>query len=535
MAKFTIAELVAKFTGDTKGLEDSVYNATYSITKFAKGAAVAAGAASAAMGYLSLKTFDVVGANDDLAKSLGISYKALVDLKLVAEESGTTIDRVGASIGIMQKNLIDATAGSGAAYDALSSLGIAVSDIIALSPDQQFGAIAQKIAEIENPTLRNAIAMDVFGKSGKDIVQMFDGYNLKMAEATKFNEEFNISLSQIDVEKLGEAEDAVKRINTAMGGLSNTVAVYAAPAIEGLARAIIDLLSLLPKLDNFMQKFSRAYYNTMKPFLLDHQNYTQVEFPTANTNDIMKRLQERVAKTGIPQSTMSASTASSTETTSIAAPFRHTSSAAEDAVESVTRLNGEILETVDITTDFRNSAADAFSGFITSVGRGENAMESLRSTALNVINDIIQNMFRLSFGGSTSGGGIGSTIASSLFNMIGGGYSPSFTLGKTAPPRKPFATGGVISGAQIFPIGANLGEMGEKGPEAIMPLVRGSGGKLGVASSGGSGKSVTVNNNFALGVQQTVRAEIARMLPDITRASVGAVGDAQNRNVLRGA
>jgi phage-related minor tail protein len=35
--------------------------------------------------------------------------------------------------------------------------------------------------------------------------------------------------------------------------------------------------------------------------------------------------------------------------------------------------------------------------------------------------------------------------------------------------------------------------MGEAGPEAIMPLSRGSDGKLGVRMGGGGGASVTVN------------------------------------------
>ncbi len=44
---------------------------------------------------------------------------------------------------------------------------------------------------------------------------------------------------------------------------------------------------------------------------------------------------------------------------------------------------------------------------------------------------------------------------------------------------KPFAQGGVIRGPTLF------GLAGEAGAEAIMPLARGPGGKLGVRSSGG--------------------------------------------------
>ena len=45
----------------------------------------------------------------------------------------------------------------------------------------------------------------------------------------------------------------------------------------------------------------------------------------------------------------------------------------------------------------------------------------------------------------------------------------------------PFATGGIVSGATLFPMrGGRTGLMGEAGPEAIMPLARGADGRLGL-------------------------------------------------------
>lgn len=58
---------------------------------------------------------------------------------------------------------------------------------------------------------------------------------------------------------------------------------------------------------------------------------------------------------------------------------------------------------------------------------------------------------------------------------------------------KKFASGGVVDSPTMFGYGSGKrGLMGEAGPEAIIPLKRGSDGKLGVASSGGS-SSVVVN------------------------------------------
>ena len=57
----------------------------------------------------------------------------------------------------------------------------------------------------------------------------------------------------------------------------------------------------------------------------------------------------------------------------------------------------------------------------------------------------------------------------------------------------PFAQGGVISSATAFPMRGGTGVMGEAGPEAIMPLARGSDGKLGVRGAGGGATTIVMN------------------------------------------
>jgi phage-related minor tail protein len=59
---------------------------------------------------------------------------------------------------------------------------------------------------------------------------------------------------------------------------------------------------------------------------------------------------------------------------------------------------------------------------------------------------------------------------------------------------KAFASGGVVDGPTLFPLARSIGLMGEAGAEAVMPLTRGSDGRLGVQSAGG-GAQVVVHFN----------------------------------------
>lgn len=58
---------------------------------------------------------------------------------------------------------------------------------------------------------------------------------------------------------------------------------------------------------------------------------------------------------------------------------------------------------------------------------------------------------------------------------------------------RPFAKGGVLAAPSCFPMAGGLGLAGEAGPEAILPLRRGSDGRLGVAAADGGSVNVMVN------------------------------------------
>lgn len=138
----------------------------------------------------------------------------------------------------------------------------------------------------------------------------------------------------------------------------------------------------------------------------------------------------------------------------------------------------------------------------TPLQEGENAFERLGNVALNVIQQIAQawlsnklsGLFSSKSGSSSGGlfstiGGLagsffgpaGSAIGGFLGNTIGGLFKNAkgnaFSYGHVLP----FAQGGIVQSASMFPMSGNrTGIMGERGPEAIMPLKRTANGQLGV-------------------------------------------------------
>jgi len=85
-------------------------------------------------------------------------------------------------------------------------------------------------------------------------------------------------------------------------------------------------------------------------------------------------------------------------------------------------------------------------------------------------------------------------LLSSVTSGLTSGFGSLFAFSDGGVPGRvtPFAEGGVVSAPTYFPMGGDLGLMGEAGAEAILPLKRGPDGSLGV-SAGGGGTQITFN------------------------------------------
>ena len=87
----------------------------------------------------------------------------------------------------------------------------------------------------------------------------------------------------------------------------------------------------------------------------------------------------------------------------------------------------------------------------------------------------------------------------------------------------PYAKGGIVTKPTVFPMADGLGLMGEKGAEAVLPLKRGSNGKLGVIAQGGGVGNIVVNvdaSGSAVEANEAQSAELGKMLGSVIQAEL---------------
>lgn len=186
--------------------------------------------------------------------------------------------------------------------------------------------------------------------------------------------------------------------------------------------------------------------------------------------------------------------------------------ALQDATSATASFGIETTRTLAAVTEQYRRAAGGGRDFGTALGsafdsvalKGRSLSDTLRKLALDLSALVLKGAVNSLAGslGSSLSSALGSLVASADGNVFAGGHV------------KPFAKGGVVSSPLLFPLRNGAGLAGEAGAEAILPLQRGSDGRLGVAAAGAQQPVQIHFNVTASDVESFRRSEtqIAAML-----------------------
>jgi hypothetical protein len=257
---------------DAKKASDSVESGFASMVKAGAALALGFGAIKAAAALVSgtLGTFkdalDLGGSLSDMSVRTGIAVNDLVVLGRAFENAGKSADDVGGIVNKMQKAIVEAGDGVVKPKQAFESLGISLDEIKKKSPADQLELIGKAISSIQDPALKSKTAMDIFGKSGGEMLAFFEsgkgGIEGARKELGSFAAIMGLNAAQMDT--ISDQFNAIKNkaLEFAAGMLSKLL-----PAIELVTTALsrIDAAALGAKLgevitggSNAMKGFSDA-------------------------------------------------------------------------------------------------------------------------------------------------------------------------------------------------------------------------------------------------------------------------------------
>ena len=435
-----------------------------------------------------------------LSDQTGIAANSLQAYANAGKLAGVGQETIDKGLRRLAQSMREADQGVATYSDSYKALGISVrdSDGNLKSSETVLGEIADRFADLPDGATKAAISMEIFGRSGASLINLLNGGSAALSE-------FNYAVSDEFAQNAEFFNDQIAVLGIRFDGFRKQLADALLPTLNNLIGVFSDLFSsqqdftmLFDAIGLSIKTVSAAIFTTIAGF----------KFLGRVVTDILKIINEArkgnfagaigIGKEGLADTKeqfkedMKVFNDIFTGTENAPATyFREGTKSVQEFSEEITKSFGSQMQSKlksfnDSIKTIQESMADVV---VKGIKGMEDALVNFVMTGKlnfkNLANSIISDMARIA---------IQQTITKPFTNFISGIFGSAngnaFVDGKV----QKYAYGGVVNKPTIFPMANGLGLMGEAGyPEAILPLKRGSNGKLGVQSTGSSIGNIVVN------------------------------------------
>ena len=246
----TLARLVLQVEANTASMTKSLKRAETRSRQFAKnvkqhsklvgGAMAGMGVATLGFAALSIKSFAQTGDEiQKMALRTGIGTEAISELKFAAEQSGSSIEGLEKGIRTMASFIDDAANGLSTQTRALDALGVSVAQLQNQKPEQAFFTLANAVAEVPNELQRAALAQDVFGRAGTQLLPLLKQGAEGIAGLRQEARDLGIVFDQEAADKAAKFTDSMNTMSKSFDGVKFAIAEGILPVVN----EIIDRVS----------------------------------------------------------------------------------------------------------------------------------------------------------------------------------------------------------------------------------------------------------------------------------------------------
>jgi hypothetical protein len=253
MAKRIVETLVTELTADGAKLRSEMDKSLKDaktwgdkLSKISNNVALFGAAGGVAIGgglvALTKNSIDNADAMSKQAQAVGMAIEKLSAYIYVAEMGGVEQEKFVASLGKFNRVIAEAFQGVGGGVDAFDALGISITDSNGKLKNNSdlFAEVADRFKIMPDGIEKSALAMDLFGSSGADLIPVLNGGKQSLVEMTAEAERLGLVISEDTGKKAELFNDNLEKMEKAFVGLGNRIAVDALPSLNNFTDIIND-------------------------------------------------------------------------------------------------------------------------------------------------------------------------------------------------------------------------------------------------------------------------------------------------------
>lgn len=257
-ANNTIELVVSLKDTASKGLS-GISTAIGSLSKGVAAISAVAVTAATAIAGIAYATASAGEALRDMSLRVGVSVEALSSLKYAAELSGTSLEGLGQGLKFLSRNMYSASSGSKEASEVFRKLHLNITDASGglRKADDVFMEAIDRINALGSETEKTALALELFGRGGTEILPLIKEGSAKIAEMRAEAEKLGLTFTTIEANQADAFKDALDKIKGSAKGLGFTFGKELLPLATEVMDKLADKISTLrPAIQQFAETFT---------------------------------------------------------------------------------------------------------------------------------------------------------------------------------------------------------------------------------------------------------------------------------------
>lgn len=218
--------------------------------KAVKAIAGVATAVTAAAGLAAKSIYDNAKATaaygdeiDKNSQKVGLSTTAYQQWDYAMNIAGTSMADCTVGMKTLTNKVDDFKKGSKGATETFNKLGISLDEIKGLSREDVFALTVKRLQNVKDETAKAALANDLFGKSGQNLMPMFNMTNEETQKLLEETEKYGMIMSEDGVKASADFQDSLTKLEKTTTGLKNNISSTLLPGITDVINGFSDLIS----------------------------------------------------------------------------------------------------------------------------------------------------------------------------------------------------------------------------------------------------------------------------------------------------
>lgn len=194
-------------------------------------------AVDAVLGFAK-SVIDATDAVSDISQKTGLAVEEIAGLQLWFQKGAMEAGMLETTMAKLSKNIAE----GGADFAKLGiSTKTATGELRANAA--VLADTADKFAAMQDGTAKTAIAIQLFGKSGADLIPMLNEGSAGLREMNEMAEKLGLTFDQKVVDQAGEFNDTLDFIGMAAQGVGRKVAAELLPTLQSMAGSFLKLIT----------------------------------------------------------------------------------------------------------------------------------------------------------------------------------------------------------------------------------------------------------------------------------------------------